>query len=61
MHIIQTHHPAHYLQDYLPVVKEEESYAAVERNTSGSRPKELFLVSLPLQPCKSQVAAGWYP
>ena len=27
------------------MVKEEESYAAVERNTSGSRPKELFLVS----------------
>ncbi|PRW33660.1 pre-mRNA-processing 40A isoform A [Chlorella sorokiniana] len=30
-------------KDYLPVVKEEESYAAVECNVSGSRPKELFL------------------
>ena len=49
------------LQDYLPVVKEEESYAAVERNASGSRPKELFLVRLLLQPCKLQVAAGWCP
>lgn len=29
-------------REYLPVVKEEASYEAVERNTSGSRPKELF-------------------
>lgn len=26
------------------MVQQEESYAAVEHNTSGSRPKELFLV-----------------
>jgi hypothetical protein len=31
-------------QEYHPIVAEEESYRAVERNTSGSRPKELFLV-----------------
>ncbi|KAL4419958.1 hypothetical protein ABPG75_007056 [Micractinium tetrahymenae] len=29
-------------REYLPIVKEEASYEAVERNTSGSRPKELF-------------------
>lgn len=33
------------LQEYLPIVKEEPSYDAVERNTSGSRPKELFQVT----------------
>ncbi|KAL4857085.1 Pre-mRNA-processing protein 40A [Chlorella vulgaris] len=29
-------------KEYVPIVAEEESYKAVERNTSGSRPRELF-------------------
>jgi hypothetical protein len=32
-------------QEYLPIVEKEDAYTAVEQNTSGSRPKELFLVS----------------
>jgi pre-mRNA-processing factor 40 len=29
-------------QDYQPLVKREEALAAVEKNLSGSKPKELF-------------------
>ncbi|PSC74832.1 pre-mRNA-processing 40A [Micractinium conductrix] len=29
-------------REYLPIIKEEEAYVAVEKNASGSRPKELF-------------------
>lgn len=35
----------HHVQEYLPIIKEEEAYVAVEKNASGSRPKELFQVS----------------
>ena len=30
------------LQDYFPLVRKEEALAAVEKNLSGSKPKELF-------------------
>ena len=29
-------------QEYQPLVKKEAAYAAVDKNTSGSRPRELF-------------------
>lgn len=41
------------------MVKEEESYAAVERNTSGSRPKELFLVRLCWSLNLAPLSLGW--
>lgn len=33
---------AHLVQEYYELVKKEDAYVAVERNTAGSRPKELF-------------------
>ncbi len=31
-------------QEYQPIARKEEAYEAVEKNLSGSRPKELFQV-----------------
>jgi hypothetical protein len=31
-----------YLQEYVEKIKDEEAYKAVEKNLSGSRPRELF-------------------
>lgn len=33
-----------FLQEYQPIVRKEAAYEAVEKNLSGSRPKELFQV-----------------